>query len=161
MITISPFNDVDNKEIARRANWYKIYLKTFSMLFIPLSFLVGLFGLKKNGFGYWPTTVCVLILFAIPFIYLIIKDNINYRGEKRSQLKYAGIITVVKKIKKRKDFIVYTDFNELKKIEILSLEAFNQIEVGDRLYIELTKFSKYILKLEKNSTSLLNDVLSA
>jgi hypothetical protein len=156
MITITNFTAEDYKIIEKDKKGYKIYLFIFLIFLTPLSFLVGIIGLAKKGFGYWPTTIGFLLSFFLIIIYLLIKDYILHKKDLESQLKFSGTITVLKKSKNKKDCLIYTDSKDLKKIDVLFLNAFNQIEIGDELFIEVTKYGKSILKLKKGHLVLLN-----
>ena len=133
----------------------KAYLFFFLKIFAPLSFLLGLLGLLKKGNGYWPTTLFFLLVFLFTTIYLIIKEQIQFDRDIKEQLKYVGTVTVVKKSDDN-DCKIYTDFKELKKINIDFPSLFNQINVGDVLYLEVAKSSKFIFKLNKGGVSIIN-----
>jgi hypothetical protein len=156
MISITNFTAEDYKIVEENKNGYRIYLFIFLIFLTPLSFLVGGFGLAKKGFGYWPTTIGFLLFFFFLIIYLIIKDYVLYKKDLKSQLKYSGTITVLNKSKNKRDCYIYTDSKDVKKMDVLFLKVFNQIEIGDELYIDVTKYGKSILKLKKGELVLLD-----
>lgn len=69
--------------------------------------------------------------------------------------KVTGLLTVKKKSNKESDYTIRTDLEQLKKINVFDKEIFDQISKGDELYIEFTKHSKFLLKLEKNGRDIL------
>ena len=156
MLTINNFTVEDYKTIEVNKKGIKVYFHIFVKLCVPLSFLLGLIGLAEKGHGYWPTTFFFLLFFSVITIYFIIKENILYRRDLGNKLKYSGKITVLKKSRKRNDCSIYTDAKELNKIDVLFFEIFDQIDVGDELYIEVAKSSKYVFKLEKGILPLIN-----
>jgi hypothetical protein len=149
MLTISEFTNDEIKAIESSLKGSKVYFIIYAMLFVPLSLLLGLTGLSKKGFGYWPTTLVLLVFFSLLTFYLFVKENILCRKDLRDRQKYTGTIKVLKKSRKRNDCIIYIDAKEIKKIDVLTFEIFDQIEVGDSLHIEIAVSSKYIFKLDK------------
>lgn len=158
MLIVSEFNNEEVKAIESNLKGSKVYFFLYLILFAPLSLLLGLIGLSKKGFGYWPTTLVLLILFLVISIYLFIKENILCKKDLRDKLKYTGLIKVVKKSKNRNDCLIYTDAKEVKKVDVLSFDVFDQIEVGDNLHIEIAVSSKYVFKLYKGILPLVNMV---
>ena len=156
MLKISEFNNEEIKTIEANLKGSKIYFALYFKLFAPLSFLMGLIGLAKKGFGYWPTTLAILIFFLAITMYLFIKENILYKRDLKHKQKYTGLITVMKKSRNRNDCLIYTDVKEVKKIDVLFFDIFDQIEVGDELYLEIALSSKFIFKLEKGILPLIN-----
>lgn len=156
MLKISEINNVEIKTIEANLKGSKVYFALYLKLFAPLSFLMGLIGLAKKGFGYWPTTLAILIFFLAITMYLFVKENILYKRDLKTKQKYTGLITVLKKSRNRNDCLIYTDAKEIKKIDVLFFNMFDQIEVGDDLYLEIAVASKYIFKLEKGILPLIN-----
>ncbi len=155
MLSIEKFNSDDIhiiKGLPRASIVYIIILMTYC---VPASFLLGLLGLFRDGFGYWATTLGLLLIFTLIIIWLIANDYFLYKKDMAAQIKYCGTIQVIKKPIKEDSKDIYTEAAELKKICIPLKEVFDKINVGDQLYIEISKFSKEIFRLEKNGTSLL------
>ena len=123
---------------------------------MPASFLFGLLGLTKKGFGYWPTTFALLIIFAVVAVVTTIKGYLLYYKDKTNQKKYVGTITVTGKSTKKGDKIIFTDTPELKKLDLLMSEVFDKVSVGDKLTIEISKYSKTLLRLDKDQHDLLS-----
>ena len=123
---------------------------------MPASFLFGLLGLTQNGHGYWPATLTLLLVFSAVAIFVTIKGYLLYRKDKTTQKKYVGTITVIDKSTKKGDKIIFTDTPELKKLELYTSELFDKVCIGDKLTIEVSKFSKTLFRLDKDQIDLLN-----
>jgi hypothetical protein len=156
MITTINFNKEELSIIEFSKKDIKTYVSIFLKIFLPLSFLLGLFGFLKRETGYWPTTLFFLSVFLLVTVYLIIKEHIVFNKDVKERLKYVGTISVRKKSRNETDCKIYTDSKEINKIDVHFVSIFNQIEVGDELYLEIAKSSKYIFKLRKGELSLIN-----
>jgi hypothetical protein len=156
MLTTTNFNSDDFNIILFSKNDVKSYAIIFLKIFLPLSFLLGTIGLLKRANGYWPTTLFFLIVFLLVTIYLILKEHILFTKDLKEQLKYVGTICVLKKSLDKRNCKIYTDAKEMKKIHIQFLSVFDQIEVGDELYLEIAKSSGHIFKLNKGELHLIN-----
>ena len=149
--TKEDYNTIESNKKGTR-EYYMLFLKFFA----PLSFFLGLIGLAKKGFGYWPTTLVILAICFLVTLYLVIKENMQYKKDLGAEMKFCGTITVLKKSWKKNDYCIYTDSKNLKKIDVYFPAIFDQIEEGDELYIEVAKFSKYIFRLDKGIVPLMN-----
>ncbi|HSR38531.1 MAG TPA: hypothetical protein VLL95_06415, partial [Phnomibacter sp.] len=67
-----------------------------------------------------------------------------------------GTITVIGKSTKKGDKIIFTDIPELKKLDLHTSELFDKVLIGDKLTIEISKYSKTLFRLDKEQTDLLN-----
>jgi hypothetical protein len=156
MLTEDNFNQSDLERINSIPKSFKVTVLFFLILCVPASFLFGLFGLTKKGHGYWPTTSTLLMIFAAVAIFVIIKDYLLYQKDKTKQKKYVGTITVIGKSTKKGAKIIFTDIPEVKKLELYTSELFDKVSIGDKLTIELSKFSKTLFRLDKDHIDLLN-----
>ncbi|MEJ8818348.1 hypothetical protein [Lacibacter sp. H407] len=156
MLTVANFNQSDLQKIDSIQKSFRLTAVLFLILCVPASFLFGLFGLSKKGFGYWPTTFAFLIIIAIVATVKTIKDYLLYYKDKSNQKKYVGTITVTGKSTKKGDKIIFTDTPELKKLDLIMSEVFDKVAVGDKLTIEISKYSKTLLRLDKDQYDLLN-----
>ncbi len=150
MLTVANFTQSDLQKINSIPKSFRLTAFLFLILCVPASFLFGLLGLTKKGFGYWPTTFTLLTIFAAVVIFGTIKDYLLYYKDKTKQKKYVGIITVTGKSAKKGDKIIFTDTPELKKLDLIMSEVFDKVSVGDKLTIEISKYSKTLLRLEKD-----------
>ncbi|MEP7231155.1 MAG: hypothetical protein ABI691_12930 [Ginsengibacter sp.] len=157
MLTIETFDQADLQKIKTIPRSIKVTLLIFLLLCVPFSFLFGLLGLTKKGHGYWVTTISLLAVFTLLLMFVIIKDYFLYYRDKTTRQKYKGEITIIGKSKGKGEKIVFTDLPELKKFILYTKEIFDSIHVGDKLDIEISKFSKTILKLDKDKINLLNE----
>ncbi len=156
MLTVDNFNQSDLQKINSIPKSFKVTVLFFFILCVPACFLFGLFGLTKKGHGYWPTTLALLTVFAVVAIFVTIKDYLRYQKDKTTQKKYVGTITVIGKSTKKGDKIIFTDVPELKKLELYTSELFDKVSIGDKLTIEISKFSKTLFRLNKDQFDLLN-----
>ncbi len=156
MITVTNFTAEDFQVIDGSKKAWKIYFYIYIMLLSPLCFLFGLLGLLKKGHGYWPTTITMLLSTLVLVVYLAVKEFVLYKRDIHFKLKYSGAIVVERKSTKTNDYYIYTDSSQIKKIHVSSADVFNQIAVGDELFIEMTKFGKRLLILKKDNLVLQN-----
>ena len=156
MLSVDNFSKSDLQKINSIPKSFVVTVLFFLILCVPASFLFGLLGLTKKGHGYWPTTLTLLSVFACVAILVTIKDYLLYRKDRTSQKKYVGIITVIGKSTKKSDKIIFTDIPELKKLDLITSELFDKVSVGDKVAIEISKYSKTLFRFEKDNIELLN-----
>lgn len=80
-----------------------------------------------------------------------------YLKDKKTQQKYAGVITVIKKSTKKGDRVIFTDDPQIRKLNLTEQAQFNKVVIGDELTIEISRFTKTIFRLEKGPIDLLNN----
>ncbi|WP_416438241.1 hypothetical protein [Phnomibacter sp. MR] len=156
MLRIENLTEEDVKEIKAIPKSFLVTVYFLLLICFPASFLLGLLGLTKKGYGYWPTTIAFLVVFIFAGLFVTIKDFLLYQKDKAKQKKYVGTITVMNKSAKRGDYKIYTDAPELKELNLYSNELFDAIATGDTLTIEISTHSKTIFRLEKDHINLLN-----
>ncbi len=88
----------------------------------------------------------------LPLLWTLLKVYIAYKKDLKKQIKIKGTITVTGKSTKKGDRNIYTDEKELRQFKVYS-DIFDEITIGDKLNIEISKYSKQILLLEKNDNS--------
>jgi hypothetical protein len=155
MLSEEQFNDDDIYSIQSVLRGLKLALLVYSIFFIPLAFLFGLLGFAKKGHGYWPTTIGLLAMFTTCLVLAFLKQHILYRKDLKHRIKLSGIITVIEKSPKNNDNTIYTDAKQMKKLNLYDKEMYNKIEVGDQLTIEISKYSKKLLRLKKAENDLM------
>jgi len=128
----------------------------FLIFAVPFSFLVGLFGLTKKGIGYWNATLLFFVVLIMLFFFNSLKEIINHIKDIKNKLKLVGIITVAGKANEKDNFIIQTDTKEIKEFNVFDKKCFDLIEIGDKLTIQISKYKKSLLLLEKNGVDLLD-----
>ena len=156
MLTLENFNQEDQQKIKANPRTFKVTAIFFLALCVPASFLFGLLGLTKKGHGYWTTTIILLAVFAFVTLVILIKDYFLYYKDKIQQQKYKGVITIIGKSTKKGDKIIFTNAPELKKLNLYTDKLFDKVSIGDKLTIEISRFSKTLFKLDKDQVDLLN-----
>jgi hypothetical protein len=156
MISTNNFTQSDLKNVQNLPKTFKLTFFLFIVFCIPLSLIVGLVGLLRKGYGYWITSIVCLIFLGIICIFIFLKNYIEYKKDISNQIKLIGEVNVISKSTRKNETIINFNSSELKKIDVYSKKIFDKIHVGDTLTIEVSKFSKYLLKLEKDGQSLLN-----
>ena len=73
MLKETPFSESDLVKIKVLPERFKVYSVIFILFTVPLSFVFGLAGLLRKGFGYWPTTIAFLSVFTVSLLIIIIK----------------------------------------------------------------------------------------
>ena len=154
MIIIKRLSDIDLEKV-KIIPTIKLHLWAFLLLGVPASFLFGLFGLANKGLGYWISTMALIMVLAAVTIFNIIKKYFHYYKDRRRLQKYAGEITIIAKSRKNGEKKIVTDSREIKWIELETKDLFDRIAIGDKLYIEISKYSKTLLRLEKNQIDML------
>ena len=157
MLTLENFNQEDQRKIKAIPKTFKVTGIFFLALCVPASFLFGLIGLTKKGHGYWTTTIILLAFFTLVTLFILIKDYFLYYRDKTKQQKYKGVIIIIGKSTKKGAKTIFTNAPELKKLNLYTNKLFERVSVGDKLKIEISKFSKTLFRLDKDQIDLLND----
>lgn len=130
------------------------YSGIFFKILVPLSFLLGFSGLLFRH-SYWSSTLFFLSGFLIAFIYLTFKEHYFLSKDLKEKIKYVGMVTIVRKERENEKLKLYLDSREIKLLSIYSESTYDQIDVGNTLYLEIAKNSKIIFKLKKEHVLLL------
>ncbi|NTS43836.1 hypothetical protein HRG84_23340 [Flavisolibacter sp. BT320] len=154
MLSIQEFTEDDFAKIQTIPKAVRIYF-LFFLFCIPLAFLLGAFGLLKKGYGYWPTTLGFLCVFFLVLLWLTLKEVFFYLKDMERKQKYAGAVTVISKSGKKGEPTVYLDDTNLKKLTLYQDGTFEQINEGDVLNLEISRYSKFLFRLEKEGANLL------
>lgn len=157
MLKEIPFSESDFEKIKDLTKSFKIYYIVLPIIIIPLSFLVGLFGLLKKGHGYWPTTIVFLSFCVLYLLIVLTRDYINYKKDISRRIKLSGQIRVKRKKELKEGMFVYFDSKKLKKIRVTSKIAFETIQENDIFSIEISKYSRHLFDLKKEDVSFLEN----
>ena len=156
MLSIEKLNTEDLYIIKSIPKSFKSSLILGSIVYVPLSFLIGLIGLTKKGKGYWQTTILFLLFFIVAFLLFMVKEYVAYKKDLKWKLKLVGHVRITEKIVEKDKTLIHTDAKDLKEFKIYSKESSDKIEIGDILTIQISKYSKPLLTLEKDGVDLLN-----
>jgi hypothetical protein len=157
MLTLQRFTESDLERVRKNSKTTtKLCLLAYCFLGVPASFSFGFYRLRSRGEDFWVSTFFMLIVFAIALSFFVVREYFRYYKDKRRQEKYRGEITITAKSAEKGKATIFTDDKELNKIELDTQKLFDKIQVGDRLQIEVSKYSKTLFKLEKNRNNLLN-----
>lgn len=126
---------------------FKLTHILFLIVLVPVSLLAGIFGI--NSFGYFQTAGAIFIIVFIFYLFYTLYKYWLYYKDLRNLKKISSIVTIVNKQSKGSDRFIVTDDPLLKRIEIIDNEIFDVVNVGERILIEQTLHSKYLLKIEK------------
>lgn len=155
MLVLQEFNEGDIQRIKEFPKSIRFTVILMLAIFFPLSFFFGLTGLLQKGYGYWVTTISFLIFFSCIVFFYWFKNYLNYKRDFSKCVKYSGLIVVKYKSVKKGEVFIFTDSLDVKKISIYPTEQFSKIMIGDLLFIEVSKYTTTILRLEKDGESLL------
>jgi hypothetical protein len=156
MTSIQKLTTTDLLKLQGQAKVFSLQHFLFLIFTIVISLVSGLFGLKS--FGYW---ICVTGTFSFMMaLYLImfIKEFIAFRKDIKQRQKVCATLTVTNKSNKKNDFVFNSDLKQLRKVNLFNRKIYEQVAIGDQLYVEFTKQSKQLLRLEKDGHNLLEDV---
>jgi hypothetical protein len=156
MFTIEKLNNDDLYLIRAFTKSLMTTFYSFLIFAVPLSFLFGLFGLTKKGIGYWNAALFFFAALIMLFVLNFLKEVINHIRDIKSKIKLVGIIIVAGKVNRNGDFVIQTDAKEIKEFNLFDKECFDQIEIGDKLTIQISKYRKSLLSLEKDGVDLLD-----
>jgi uncharacterized protein YacL len=144
----------DIEKLKSTTNVFKIMHVLFFAFAIIISLLSAIFRLKE--FSYLETAGLTFLFLILIYIVCFLIRYSAYRKDLSQQTKIAAIVQVVKKSPKENDKVIWTNNAAIKRIEVLNMETFHLIEVGDELYVEQTLYSKFLLRLEKQGKNLIN-----
>jgi|GEM_PF-6641637 len=156
MLTSESFSGSDLEKIQSLPQVFKLTAIFYVIIAIPISLLCGFFGLTKNGFGYWNIVMATFIFLMILFIFYQSYKYFLYKKDLKNQIKLVGTVIITSKSAKKGNNIIFTDSKTLKKIDVNSKDIFDRLSVGDKVNIEISKFSKEILSLKKDNVELKN-----
>lgn len=157
MLLEKDFSDSDLSAIKSIPKVPKLLTLIFLFLCVPVAFIPGLLGYFKKGYFDWPSAVILLIIFGSCYLYIVITGYIARRKDVSKQIKWVGQLYVKSKSNKENETTLYFDSSQIKKLDVLSKQIFDKVEVGDILSVEIAKFTKCLFQLKKNGQSLLND----
>jgi hypothetical protein len=150
MLITDTFNKIELEKIKQgKSNSYS-YTGIFLKIFLPLSFALGSLGLIFHH-GYLESTLFFASGFFIAAIYLTIWPRYLFIKDLKEKIKYVGTVTVLEKSSKNKEWKVYLDSREIKRLDIHTEKIYDQIDVGSELYLEIAKNSRLIFKLKKGN----------
>ena len=157
MLTIDTFTNNELEKIKQgKSNSYN-YSGVFLKVSLPLSFALGLLGLIFHH-SYLASVLFFASGFFIAYIYLTFKPKYLLAKDLKEKIKYVGTVTVLEKSNKENDLKLHLDSREIKRLSIHTEKIFNQIEIGNELYLEIAKNSRLIFKLKKENVWLFKSV---
>ena len=157
MLKREPFEKKEFETIRQARLHSYNYIGIFLKFFVPLSFAFAFSGLIFHH-TYWHTLLFLLSGFLITAIYLTIKPRYLLYKDLKERIKYIGTVTVTKKADTNKGMKIYFPSGEIKRLDIPLKRIYDEIEIGDDLYLEIAKNSRLIFKLKKDHTLLFKSV---
>ena len=157
MLTTDTFTKSELEKIKQAKNNSYNYSGVFLKVCLPLSFVLGFFGLLFHH-SYWISVLFFAFGFFIAYIYLTYKPKYLLAKDLKEKIKYVGIVTVLEKSIKDDEWKLHLDSGEIKRLSIYTEKIFNQIEIGNQLYLEVAKNSRLIFKLKKEKVWLFRSV---
>jgi len=150
MLITDTFNKIELEKIKQGKSYSYNYIWIFLKIFLPLSFALGLLGLIFRH-GYWESTLFFASGFFIAAVYLTVRPRHLFGKDLKEKIKYVGTVKVLEKSNKNKEWKVYLDSREIKRLNIHTEKIYDQIDVGSELYLEIAKNSRLIFKLKKGN----------
>jgi hypothetical protein len=150
----------NNNEAAKIENNNKKFKKIVSLIIIigvPLEFFAGFLASKKYHTLFLPVTAVGLIILLLVYYFVFLKGLESIKKDISEQIKLVGELQVVSKSEKEKCRIIGLNSPQLESISI-SKDAFDKIDIGDILFIEISKYTKYIFRLSKDGETIINGV---
>lgn len=157
MLKRIPFSSADIEALKSQPRTFKFTFILLLIIYVPLCFVIGLVGLFKKGYGYWPTTIAFLCFFTAVALFTFIRDYIRYKKDMKFQIKLSGDLLVKSKSEKRGARVIHFDSNQIKQLSLISKTGFEKLLEGDIINIEISKYSKYIFSLKKGTESLIEN----
>ena len=155
MNSIHKLDTFDLIKLQEQTKVFRLQHFLFFIFAIIISLVSGLFGLKS--FGYWNSVGGTFFSFVVIYLIMFVKDLAAFRKDMKRQEKICRTLTVTNKSSKKGDFVFTSDLKQLRRVRLFDRKFFEQVAVGDKLYVEFAKQSKLLLKLEKEGHNLLED----
>ena len=159
MILELDFTEDDLKKIKSKWLKYKVALFIFTLIWCSISFLI----FKNNSISiYWK-----IIVYAISIISLIsfFDSLLGIKTKKDLVEKKKNLVSIRVKNKSNlrdsdtqtRDYKIFFEKNKyLAYYQVGQQEHYDKIEIGDEIYVEISKYRKWILGIKLNDLDIEN-----
>jgi len=156
MLTQSFF---DSSNAARiEASYKRVKQIAFLVILVgvPVEFLIAFLGSQKSRMVFWPVLIFGLAILIWAFYAVFLKMLKSLKQDLSEQIKLVGELQVISKSEKDKQWLIGFESTDLDIIN-LKQDAFEKINIGDTLSIEISKYAKHIFKLSRDGETIMNN----
>jgi len=154
MLTETFFTIADASEIETSAKKFKRISNLFILVSFPADLILAWFTSKKYPTLFWPAVAACFLLSISVYYFVFMKGLRRVAQELNEQIKLVGQTKVVSKTNTDKVYSVGLESPDPERLYVTE-KAFQQIDIGDDLYVEVSNTVNHIFKLSKNGQSLL------
>ena len=156
MTSIQKLTATDFLKLKRQTKMFWLQHFLFLICATIISLVSGLFGLKS--FDYWICVGATFSFLIVLYLIMFTQEFIAFRKDIKQQQKVCTTLMVTNKSTKKNDFVFYSNLKKLRKVNLFNRKTYEQVAIGDQLYVEFTKQGKQLLRLEKDGHNLLEDI---
>ena len=155
MLSEKFFTDLDRNRIEKKYNFFKKVLLIIIFIVVPLDFLIAYVVSLKVAYFFWPILLINLLLVALLVKNVFLKSLNQIKNDLNEQIKLVGEVLVSNKSESKNNQVIFFSSAEISELNI-DKNAYNKIEIGDTLTLEIAKNSETIFRLIKSGEILIN-----
>ena len=155
MLTQTFFNSSNTARIETSYKRYKQIAILVLLVGVPVQFLIAFLASQKSRVVFWAVIIFGLGMLIWAFSAIFLKTLKLLKQDLSEQIKLVGELQVSSKSEKDKQWLIGFESSDLDKIN-LTQGAFEKINIGDTLTIEISKYAKHIFKLSKDGEAIMN-----
>ncbi len=149
MLTETFFTSEDAVKLHTSYKRYRLVSYLFLIIGVPFEVLVAFLLSKGDSIVFWAVAILGLAVLFFAFYSVFFKNLKSFKQDLNEQIKLIGELQVISKSDNKKEQIIGFNSIELDKIS-LSEGAFSRVNVGDTLFIEVSKYARRFFKILKN-----------
>ncbi len=155
MLIEKNFTPTDTIKVETDQKKYRKYFFYLIMICVPMGFLIGYVASLIKHVSFWMALAIEFIILVLIFYFIFLRRLNSFKKELLEQIKLIGELEVKSKSENNGQYIIGFDSAQLENI-VVPLNVYGKTNIGDTLGIEISKYSKSILKLSKNGENLID-----
>jgi Ca2+/Na+ antiporter len=155
MLIEKNFSPSDTMKVETDHKKYRKYLFYLVIICVPMGFLIGYFVSLIKHIPFWTAIVIEFTILFLIFYFIFFRKLKSFKKELLEQIKLVGEVKVKSKSEKNGQYIICCDSTQMENI-LVRQNLYDKTNIGDTFAIEISKYSKSILKLSKNGEVIVN-----
>jgi hypothetical protein len=153
MLSEKFFTPADTEKAEMLQKKFRKFSSRTMIILVPLDLLIAYIASLKSPGMFLPISAVLLVFLGLMYYFVFLKALKSFDKDLNEQVKLVGELDVKSKKVQKNIFIVNFDSEELKSISVTK-KTFDLINAGDRISLEVSKYSNTIFRLEKNREDL-------
>jgi hypothetical protein len=154
MITETFFNIADASEIETSSRKIKKISTLIILIGVPVELLIAYLASRKYSNLFWPVFIGGSLLLLLAYYFVFVKGLKRFKQDLNEQIKLVGEAKVISKSDKDKLYIIRLESPNFESLYVTK-NTFDKINIGQPLYVEVSKYANHIFKLSQNGETLL------